>query len=151
LERQVASQFYERTALSRDKVAMLSTGFAFVGRQKRLRIDHEWFRVDLLFFHRRLRSLIVIDLRIGPLHHSDIGQMHLYLNYARTHWCEPAESPPVGLILCTEKGESLARYALEGLPNQMIVREYRTTLPTEERLAAEIADSRRQLEARGIK
>ena len=200
LERQISSQFYERTALSRNKTAMLAKGgkaipgdgitadeevrdplvleflglkdeyseteledalirhlegflmemggaFAFVGRQKRLRIDHEWFRVDLLFFHRRLRSLMIIDLKTGPLKHSDVGQMHLYLNYARAHWCEPGENPPVGLILCTEKGESLARYALEGLPNQTLVREYRTVLPDEKRLAAEIDAARRNLES----
>jgi predicted nuclease of restriction endonuclease-like (RecB) superfamily len=201
LERQINTQFYERTALSRNKTAMLLKGaksqpgdaltpdeevrdplvleflglkdeysetnledalirhlesfllelggaFTFVGRQKRLRIDHEWFRVDLLFFHRRLRSLIVIDLKTGPLRHADVGQMHLYLNYACAHWCEPGENPPIGLILCTEKGASLARYALEGLPNPMLVREYRTALPDEKRLAAEIAAARKMLEAR---
>ena len=204
LERQIGSQFYDRTALSRDKVAMLRKGqrprpedavtaeeeirnplvleflglkdeysetdleaalirhleafllelgneFAFVGRQKRLRIDHEWFRIDLLFFHRRLRSLVVIDLKTGPLSHADIGQMHLYLNYARAHWVHPGENPPVGLILCTEHGESLARYALEGLPNKMLIREYRTALPSEKLLAAEIAKARRALERRKLK
>jgi predicted nuclease of restriction endonuclease-like (RecB) superfamily len=122
--------------------------FAFVGRQKRLRIDHEWFRIDLLFFHRRLRSLVVIDLKTGPLSHADIGQMHLYLNYARAHWAQPGENPPVGLILCTEQGESLARYALEGLPNKMLVREYKTALPSEQLLAAELARARQSLERR---
>jgi hypothetical protein len=126
----------------------LGNDFAFVGRQRRLRIDHEWFRIDLLFFHRRLRSLVVIDLKTGPLSHADIGQMHLYLNYARAHWVQPDENPPVGLILCTERGESLARYALEGLPNKMLIREYQTALPSEELLAAEIRQARKQLESR---
>jgi predicted nuclease of restriction endonuclease-like (RecB) superfamily len=201
LDRQINSQFYERTALSRNKHAMLTKGagphpddavtareeirnplvlefldlkdeysesdleealvrhletfllelggaFSFVGRQRRLRIDHEWFRVDLLFFHRRLRSLLVIDLKTGPLTHADVGQMHLYLNYAKEHWMEPGENPPVGLILCTEKGESLAQYALEGLPNKTIVREYLTLLPNEKLLAAEIEKTRRAIEQR---
>jgi hypothetical protein len=74
--------------------------------------------------------------------------MHLYLNYARAHWVHPDENPPVGLILCTERGESPARYALEGLPNKMLIREYRTALPSEKRLATEIQKARRQLEAR---
>ena len=74
--------------------------------------------------------------------------MHLYLNYARAHWVHADENPPIGLILCTERGESLARYALEGLPNKMLVREYRTALPSEELLAAEIREARRQLEGR---
>jgi predicted nuclease of restriction endonuclease-like (RecB) superfamily len=201
LDRQISTQFYERTALSRNKAAMLTKGakakpedrvsaeeeikdpfvleflglkdeysethledaliqhlqtfllemggaLTFVGRQRRLRIDHTWYRVDLLFFHRRLRCLLVIDLKIGPLTHADIGQMHLYLNYARAHWTEPGENHPVGLILCTERGESLARYALDGLPNKMVVREYLTALPDEKLLAAEITKTRKRLEGR---
>ena len=156
LNRQIASQFYERTALSKNKAAMLTKGakpnpgdtlsaddavrdplileflglkdeysendledalahhlesfllelggdFAFVGRQRRLRIGDEWYRLDLLFFHRRLRCLIVIDLKVGKFNHADAGQMHLYLNYARAHWTHPDENPPVGLILCSKK------------------------------------------------
>ncbi|RPJ03776.1 MAG: DUF1016 domain-containing protein [Deltaproteobacteria bacterium] len=150
LDRQINSQFYERTALSRNKAAMLSKGekalpedrvnpseeikdpfvlefldlkdeysetdleealirhleafllelgsdFCFIGRQKRLRIGDEWYRVDLLFFHRRLRCLVIIDLKIGKFTHADAGQMHLYLNYAREHWVRPltrGDEPP---------------------------------------------------------
>jgi len=205
LERQMNSQFYERTALSRDKAAMLVKGqrrlpgdsisadeeirnpflleflglkdeysendleealilhlekfllelgndFAFVGRQRRLRIGHEWYRVDLLLFHRRLRCLVIIDLKIGPLAHADIGQMNLYCNYARAHWTHPDEHPPVGLILCTQQDEALARYALDGLHNKMLVREYLTALPPESELAREVNRVRevlvRQAEAR---
>lgn len=147
LDRQINSQFYERTALSKNKTAMLVKGakpkpgdavsadeeirnplvleflnlkdeyseseledalirhletfllelgneFAFVGRQKRLRIGNEWFRVDLLFFHRRLRCLVIIDLKLGGLVHADVGQMNLYCNYAREHWMQADEHPP---------------------------------------------------------
>src|SRR5947207_12841034 len=76
----------------------LGNEFAFVARQKRLRIGHEWFRVDLLLFHRRLRCLVIIDLKIGPLADADIGQMNLYCNYSRAHWPQPDERAPVGLI-----------------------------------------------------
>ena len=124
----------------------LGDEFAFVARQRRLRIGHEWFRVDLLFFHRRLRCLVIIDLKIGGLVHADIGQMHLYCNFAREHWMQPGENPPVGLILCTEKDDSLAHYAMEGLHNKMLVREYRTALPKESALAAEVARTRELLE-----
>ena len=132
LDRQIGTQFYERTLLSRNKAAMLTEGqkarasdaltpeeeikdpfvlefldlkdeysesdleealirhlenfllelgddFAFVGRQRRLRIDDEWYRVDLVFFHRRLRCLMLIDLKLGKLTPGDAGQMHLYL------------------------------------------------------------------------
>jgi predicted nuclease of restriction endonuclease-like (RecB) superfamily len=199
LDRQINSQFYERTALSKNKSAMLVKGekpiagdtvsadeeirnplvleflnlkdeysesdleealichlenfllelgneFAFVGRQKRLRIGHEWFRVDLVFFHRRLRCLLIIDLKIGELVHADIGQMHLYNNFAREHWMQPGENPPVGLILCTGKNDALARYAMEGLGSKMLVREYLTALPKESALAAEVGRTRELLE-----
>ncbi len=201
LQRQIDSQFYERTALSRNKASMLARGskaqpedalsadeevkdplvleflglkdeysesdleealihhlehfllelgndLAFVARQRRLRIDNEWYRVDLLFFHRKLRCLVVIDLKLGRFTHADAGQMHLYLNYAREHWTQPDENPPVGLILCAAKGESLVRYATDSLPNKVVVRQYLTALPDEKLLAAEISATRRRLERR---
>ena len=126
----------------------LGNEFAFVGRQKRLRIGHEWFRVDLVFFHRRLRCLVIVDLKLGGLVHADIGQMNLYCNFAREHWTQVGENPPVGLILCTDKDDALAHYAMEGLHNKMLVREYRTALPKESALAAEIARTRELLEHR---
>ncbi len=195
LSRQIDSQFYERTALSRNKAAMLKKGqvanpedavtpedevkdpfvleflglkdeysesdleealirhlehfllelgddFAFIGRQRRLRIDDEWYRVDLLFFHRRLRCLVIIDLKLGKFTHADAGQMHLYLNYALDNWTKPGENPPVGIILCAAKGESLVRYATDNLPNKLLVREYLTALPDEKLIAAEIDKTR---------
>ena len=201
LGRQIGTQFYERTLLSRDKAAMLRKGqvirpedaltpeeeikdpfvlefldlkdeysesdleealirhletfllelgddFTFVGRQRRLRIDDEWFRIDLVFYHRRLRCLILIDLKLDKLTAGDVGQMHLYLNYAREHWTHADENPPVGLILCTEHRAGVARYALEGLSNKILATEYRTALPTEETLAAELNRTRKMLEER---
>ena len=201
LARQISSQFYERTALSKNKAAMLTRGrrelpedrvrpdeeikdpfvlefldlkdeysesdleealighletfllelggdFCFMGRQRRLRVGKQSYRVDLLFFHRRLRCLVVIDLKIGSFTHADAGQMHFYLNYAREHWVREGENPPVGLILCSEKNEVLAQYSLEGLPNVMAA-EYRITLPDEELLAAELDRTRQVIELRG--
>jgi hypothetical protein len=104
--------------------------------------------VDLLFFHRRLRCLVVIDLKIGKFTHADAGQMQLYLNYAREHWVQEGENPPVGLILCARKDEAVARYALEGLPNKVLASEYRTVLPDEKELAAEIKRTQAMLERR---
>ena len=125
----------------------LGSDFAFIGRQRRLRIDDQWFRVDLLLFNRRLRCLVVIDLKIGSFTHADAGQMHVYLNYAREHWTLPGENPPVGLILCASKGTALAHYALEGLPNKVLAAEYRTALPDEEVLAAELDRTQQRLAA----
>ncbi len=199
LDRQINSQFYERTALSQNRGAMLTGGqqqrpedvvppeqqfkdpfvlefldlkdeyseseleealiqhletfllelgddFCFLGRQRRLRVGGQWYRVDLLFFHRRLRCLVVIDLKIGAFSHADAGQMHFYLNYAREHWARDGENPPVGLILCSEKDEALAHYALEGLPNNVMAAEYRITLPDEKLLAAELDRTRQAIE-----
>jgi predicted nuclease of restriction endonuclease-like (RecB) superfamily len=200
LDRQIATRFYERTALSRNKAAMLQRGaksqaldvitpeeaikdpyileflglkdeysesdleeglirrledflmelggdFAFIGRQKRLRIGNEWFRIDLLFFHRRLRCLVIIDLKVGKFTHADAGQMNLYLNYAREHWTLPDEQPPVGLILCAEKDATVAKYSLDGLRNKVLALEYRLALPDEKLLVAEIKKARKRLEA----
>lgn len=126
----------------------LGDDFCFMGRQKRLRVGHEWYRVDLLFFHRSLRCLVVIDLKIGSFSHADAGQMNFYLNYARENRGREGENPPVGLILCSEKNEALARYALEGLANEVLAAEYRTALPDEELLAAELARTREAIEVR---
>jgi len=120
--------------------------FAFIGRQCRLRIGDEWYRIDLLFFHRRLRCLVVIDLKIGKFSPADVGQMNVYLNYAKEHWTQPGESPPVGLILSAEKNEALARYALGGLANEVLAREYRLVLPDEKQLARELQSTRRRWE-----
>ncbi|MBG5598601.1 DUF1016 family protein [Pseudomonas aeruginosa] len=202
LDRQIGSQFYERTALSKDKAAMLTKGmtpkpddavtpddaikdpyvlefldlkdeysesdleqalirrledfllelgegFTFVGRQRRLRIDQTWYRVDLLFFHRKLRCLVIIDLKLGSLTHADVGQMHMYCNYAKEHWAYADENPPVGLILCADKGHALARYALEGLPTKVMAANYRTVLPDAELLQQELERTRLILESRG--
>lgn len=128
----------------------LGGDFAFVGRQRRLRIGDEWHRLDLLFFHRRLRSLIVIDLKIGKFTSADAGQMHLYLNYARKHWMLPEENPPIGLILCARKDEAVAHYALEKLPNNVVAAEYRMALPDEEVLVAELKRTQKMLQTRKL-
>ncbi len=201
LDRQIGSQFYERTALSKNKTAMLTKGavakpedavspdesvkdpyvleflnlkdeyseseleealihrledfllelgsdFTFVGRQRRLRIDQTWYRVDLLFFHRRLRCLVIIDLKLSSLTHADVGQMHMYCNYAKENWTLEGENPPVGLILCADKGHALARYALDGLPNKIMAANYQTVLPDAELLQRELEKTRLMLELR---
>ena len=125
-----------------DFLLELGDDFAFIGRQRRLRIDDTWFRIDLIFFHRRLRALVIVDLKVGRFSYADAGQMHLYLNYASEHWMNPDENPPVGLILCAEKGTAEAHYALDNLPNKVLAAEYRTVLPNEELIAEELERSR---------
>lgn len=133
-----------------DFLLELGDDFAFVGRQRRLRLDDTWFRIDLLFFHRHLKCLVVIDLKVGKFSHADAGQMHMYLNYAREHWTKPGENPPVGLILCAAKGAAEAHYALENLPNKVLASEYQTVLPDEQLFVEELERSRRELEAQRL-
>ncbi len=76
--------------------------------------------------------------------------MHLYLNYAREHWTKPAENPPVGLILCANKGKAEAHYALDNLPNKVLAAEYQTVLPKEALLIKELERTRQKLETREL-
>ena len=78
------------------------------------------------------------DLKLGRFTHADAGQMHMYLNYAREHWVQPGENPPVGVVLCSGKGEALVHYATTALPTKLLVREYLTALPDESVLTAEL-------------
>ena len=77
--------------------------FTFLARQHRMRIDDRWFRCDLVFFHRTLRCLVLVDLKIGGYSYEAAGQMGMYLSYARHNWMKDGENPPVGLILCSGK------------------------------------------------
>jgi predicted nuclease of restriction endonuclease-like (RecB) superfamily len=120
----------------------LGNDFAFVARQKRLRVGDEWYRVDLLFFHRRLRCLVILDLKIGKFTYADAGQMNLYLNYAQEHWTHVGENPPVGLILCSEKDSAVAHYALGNLRNKVLAREYQLALPKAKELSARLKKAR---------
>lgn len=131
------------------QLAGLRQGFTFVGRQRRLRIDQTWYRVDLLFFHSKLRCLVIIDLKLSRLTHADMGQIHMYCNYAKEHWAYPDESPPVSLIPCADKGHALARDALDGLSTKVMAASYRTVLPDVELLQKELENTRRLLESRG--
>lgn len=125
----------------------LGGDFAFVGRQRRLRIGNVWYRVDLIFFHRRLKCLVIVDLKLDEFTHADAGQMHLYLNYARAHWTHADENPPVGLILCSSADAALVRYTLDSLPNKVMAREYQLALPAVKKLEAELRRTRARLES----
>jgi predicted nuclease of restriction endonuclease-like (RecB) superfamily len=126
----------------------LGAGFTFVARQKRIRIGDEWYRIDLLLFHRRLRCLVVIDLKIGKFTHADAGQMNLYLNYVREHMLEPGENDPVGLILCSAKNDAVVHYAMGGIKAKAFASHYLTALPDPETLRQEILTTQHALATR---
>jgi predicted nuclease of restriction endonuclease-like (RecB) superfamily len=128
----------------------LGGDFTFVGRQRRLRLGDRWFRIDLLLFHRRLRCLVIVDLKLGELDHADAGQMQLYLNYAKEHWTIAGENLPVGLILCSAKDEAIVKYALAGNTNKVLAAEYRMALPAEKMLAEHVEQARQAFSRRPV-
>lgn len=134
-----------------DFLLELGYGFTFVARQKRLQVGSESYYIDLLFYHRHLRCLVVIDLKIGKFTHADVGQMNLYLNYLKDNATLEGENPPIGLILCAEKDEAVAQYALGGLNNKMFASRYKLQLPDPKILKREIEAERRRLEQRFLK
>jgi len=146
LDRQISTQFFERTALSKNPTALMARGQ--VARQKRIRVGDEWYRIDLLLFHRRLRCLVVIDLKVGKFTHADAGQMNLYLNYMREHMMEPGENDPVGPILCSAKNDAVVHYAMGGIKAKVFASHYLTALPDPETLRQEIMTTQRAIEAR---
>jgi predicted nuclease of restriction endonuclease-like (RecB) superfamily len=126
----------------------MGNDFSFVGRQRRLRVGDTWFRVDIVLFHRRSRRLVLVDLKVGKLTAGDMGQMQLYLNYARRHWMCEGESAPIGLILCKENNVAVARYAMEGSINQIETAEYTTVLPELKQIESEMTRACREIEDR---
>ena len=123
-------------------------GFTFVARQKRIRIGDQWYRIDLLLYHRVLRCLVIVDLKRGTFSHADAGQMNLYLNYAREHLTLEGEQDPIGLILCSDKDDAVVKYATGGIKAQVFASKYLTALPDEETLRREILATQRALEYR---
>lgn len=126
----------------------MGAGFTFVARQKRIRIGDSWYRIDLLLYHRGLRSLVVIDLKTGAFTHADAGQMNLYLNYTRQHLVMPGEAEPVGIILCSDKDDAVVKYSTGGIRAQVFASKYLTNLPDEETLRQEILTTQRTIRAR---
>ncbi len=196
LDRQIQSMLYERTALSKRKLAViakvherpiilrpedeikdpyileflglkdeysesqleealirhlenflleLGIGFTFVARQKRIKLDGSYYRLDLLLYHRILRCLIAIDLKIGEFSHADAGQMNLYVNYLKDKEKLPEENDPVGIILCTDKKKTVVEYALGGMNNKIFTSKYKLQLPDPKILKSEIENERQRL------
>ena len=110
----------------------LGNGFCFEARQKRILVDQDYFKADLVFYHRILKCHVIIDLKIDRFRHEYASQMNLYMNYYRHEVMREDDNPPVGLLLCTDYGETTVRYATEGLSQNLFVSKYRLQLPSEE-------------------
>jgi predicted nuclease of restriction endonuclease-like (RecB) superfamily len=108
----------------------LGTGFCFEARQFRITVGNEHDRVDLVFYHRRLRCHVLLDLKIRAFGHGDAGQMNFYLNYFKQHMMAPGDQPPVGILLCSDKDETKVEYATAGLSQKLFVSRYLVALPS---------------------
>ena len=187
LERQIASLYYERSGLSKNKKALsalvqqqttqlqptdvintpitleflglneqvlvtendleraildnlqkflleMGHGFCFEARQKRILIDEDYFFADLVFYHRILKCHVIVELKIDKFHHEYASQLNMYLNYFKAEIMQPDDNPPIGILLCTEKGDTLVRYATAGLDPNIFVQKYKVQLPSEEEI-----------------
>lgn len=187
LERQIASLYYERSGLSKNKEALsalvqqqvtllqpedvintpvtleflglndralvtendleqsildnlqhflleMGHGFCFEARQKRILIDEDYFFADLVFYHRILKCHVIVELKIDKFRHEYASQLNMYLNYFKTEVMQPDDNPPIGILLCSEKGDTLVKYATAGLDPNIFVQKYMIELPTEEEI-----------------
>jgi len=133
----------------RDFLLELGKGFAFVARQKRLSFDGDDLYVDLVFYSIPLRCYLLIDLKMGRLTAGDVGQMDSYVRMFDDLMAGPDDNPTIGLILCTDHNNAVARYSVLNDRSQIFASRYVTCLPTEAELAAEIQRSRALIEGRG--
>jgi len=123
----------------------LGKGFAFVGRQKRLQFGGNFFYVDLVFYNCILKCYLLIDLKIGELTHQDIGQIDSYVRMFDDKYLSEGDNPTIGLILCAQKNETIAKYSVLNESKQLFASKYMLYLPTEDELQQEIERKRRMI------
>jgi predicted nuclease of restriction endonuclease-like (RecB) superfamily len=124
----------------------LGRGFTFEARQKRISFDGEHYYIDLVFYNYVLKCFVLIDLKTGRLAHQDIGQMQMYVNYYTRELMNEGDNPPIGIILCADKSESVVRYTMPEGSTQIYASKYKLYLPTEEELRRELESERKLLD-----
>jgi predicted nuclease of restriction endonuclease-like (RecB) superfamily len=112
----------------------LGHGFCFEARQKRILIGDEHFFVDLVFYHRILKCHILVELKLETFNHQNIGQLNTYVSWYRDNMMAGGDNPPVGILLCSSKNQTLVEYALAGMDNQLFVSKYLLELPKKEEM-----------------
>ena len=171
LERQINSFFYERLLSSKNKdkvrqeiqhlepakkpediirdpyVLELGRGFSFVARQKRITFDGRHFRIDLVFYNYILKCFVLIDLKVGDLTHQDLGQMQMYVHYYERELMNEGDNPPIGIVLCADKSDSVVKYTLPENETQIFASKYKLYLPSEEELVKELNQEYQVLES----
>ena len=121
-----------------DFLLEMGKGFSFVARQKRLLLEDDDFFADLVFYNRLLRSFVVIEIKNHKITHQDLGQLQMYVNYYNRYEKQPDENPTIGILLCTEKNDTMVRLALPENNNTILASKYQLYLPTEAQLRTEI-------------
>jgi predicted nuclease of restriction endonuclease-like (RecB) superfamily len=125
----------------------LGAGFCFEARQRRITVGRQHDYIDLVFYHRRLRCHVLIDLKIRPFKHGDAGQMNFYLNWWKAHGMEDGDNPPVGMILCSDRDQAAVEFATAGMDQKLFVSRYLVALPSAEKLRAFLEADRDQIES----
>jgi len=129
----------------------LGRDFCFVERQFRITVGNQHYFLDLLFYHRRLRCLVAIDLKLGEFRPDYAGQMNFYLNYLKREVAHPDENPPVGILLCADRDVEEVHYATAGMDSQLFVSRYLVALPSEETLKTWLREEQERLKVRDSK
>jgi len=129
-----------------DFMLELGKGFSFVGRQQRISADGDNFYIDLVFYNYLLKCFVLIDLKIGKLIHQDIGQMDFYVRYYENEIRAETDNPTIGIILCSEKNETVVKYSVLNKNKRLFASKYKLYLPTEKELKEELEREKRMLE-----
>lgn len=152
LELKANTNFYEQELEQaiidklQDFLLELGKGFSFVSRQYRISLEGEHFFIDLVFYNYILKCFLLIDLKTGKLSHQDVGQMDMYVRIFEEKMRQESDNPTIGLILCSEKNNAVAKYSLLNDSKQIFASKYKTYLPTEQELQQEIAKEREAVE-----
>jgi hypothetical protein len=128
----------------------LGKGFAFVARQQRISTDDQDFYIDLVFYNFKLKCFLLIDLKLGKLTHQDVGQMDSYVRIYDRHKKGEDDNPTIGLILCSQKSETIAKYSVLADNQQLFAAKYLPYLPTEDELRHELERERQAVQQRLI-
>ena len=118
----------------------LGKGFAFVGRQQRITLNNRHYKVDLVFYHTKLKCYVLIDLKIGEVEYEHIGQMKLYLGYYEKEVNDENDNQPIGIILTEEKDEIMVEYAMLNDTSKLLVSKYQLYLPDTEELKRKVKE-----------
>ena len=124
----------------------LGTGFCFECRQKRITVGTKHDYIDLVFYQRRLRCHVILDLKVRPFSHGDAGQMNFYLNWWKKNGMERGDKPPVGIILCSDREKTEVEFATAGMDNKLFVSRYLMALPSAEQLREFVERDRERIE-----